>query len=219
MFTGIIEERNTIKDIKYQSGTAQITIKSEKIIEGVKIGDSIAVNGICLTVTKTSNDAFCADISEETLRVTTAKYFKKGTIINLERALKLGDRLSGHIVTGHIDTIGKIKERINQRDFSIFHIEIENEKYMKYVIQKGSIAIDGISLTVNEIKDKIIRLNIIPHTLKNTNLEFLKVGDLVNVEFDIIGKYIERLLGYKNNEAHLTEEFILKAGFSGGFLK
>jgi len=216
MFTGIIEERGKIHKFTFKGYSADICIEASKILNNIKLGDSIAVNGICLTVTKYENNYFEANISEETLRVTTARFFKRGMWVNLERALKLGDRLSGHIVTGHIDTIGKVKSVQTNKDFSVFHIEIENSEYVKYVIKKGSIAIDGISLTVNDIIGNIIRLNIIPHTLRNTNLEFLKTGDLVNIEFDIIGKYVEKLIGTKNNTG-ITEEFLQKTGFVGGF--
>jgi riboflavin synthase len=217
MFTGIIEERGKVIKITSKGNSADISIEASKVLDDIKLGDSIAVNGICLTVISYESNYFEANISEETLRITTAKFFKRGMWVNLERALKLGDRLSGHIVTGHIDTIGKVKSFQTNKDFSVFHIEIENSDYMRYVVKKGSIAIDGISLTVNEITGNTIRLNIIPHTLRNTNLEFLKTGDLVNIEFDIIGKYIEKLIGTKSNSG-ITEEFLQKAGFVGGVL-
>ncbi len=217
MFTGIIEERGKVSKLTFKGDSADICIEASKILDDIKIGDSIAVNGICLTVTNFEKNFFEANISEETLRVTTARFFKKGMWVNLERALKLGDRLSGHIVTGHIDKVGKVKSIQTNKDFSVFHIEIENSEYMRYVIKKGSIAIDGISLTVNEVIGNTIRLNIIPHTLRNTNLEFLKTGDLVNIEFDIIGKYVEKLIGTRNSSG-ITEEFLQKTGFLGGLL-
>lgn len=219
MFTGIIEERGIISEISFIGSTAKIKIKSKKICEDAKIGDSIAVNGICLTVTDLVQDAFFADISEETLKVTTAKSFRKNQIVNLERAVRLSDRLSGHIVTGHVDTCGILNEKWENKDFCVLTIGIEDSKMMKYVIHKGSIAIDGISLTVNEIINNKIRLNIIPHTLKITNLEFLNVGDKVNIEFDIIGKYIERFIQFKENHVGVTEELLIKSGFGGGILK
>lgn len=219
MFTGIIEDRGIISDISFSGSSARIKVLTRVVTEDTKIGDSIAVNGICLTVTDLTGDSFYADISEETLRVTTAKSFKKGQVVNLERAVKLNDRLSGHIVTGHIDTCGTIHEKRENKNFCVFSININEPKMLKYVIHKGSIAVDGISLTVNEIVKSYIRLNIIPHTLKNTNLEFLKVGDKVNIEFDILGKYIERLICYKGNECNITEEFLIKSGFGGGIIK
>ncbi|MCX8034604.1 MAG: riboflavin synthase [Thermodesulfovibrio sp.] len=219
MFTGIIEERGIIADIAFSSTSAKIKVICKIVKEDVKIGDSIAVNGICLTVTDLAKDAFFADISEETLKISTAKHFKRGLIVNLERAVRLNDRLSGHIVTGHVDTCGDVILKRENKDFCVFTVSIEDKKMLKYVIQKGSIAIDGISLTINEIVDNNIRLNIIPHTLKNTNLEFLKVGDKVNLEFDIIGKYIERLLEFKNQERGITEDLLIRSGFMGGILK
>ncbi len=219
MFTGIIEDRGIISDVYFSGSYARISVKTKVVSEGVNIGDSIAVNGICLTVTDLTKDSFFADISEETLKVTTAKSFKKSQIVNIERAVRLSDRLSGHIVTGHIDTCGIINEKKGDRNFYVFSINIDKPEMLKYVIHKGSIAIDGISLTVNEIFKNYIRLNIIPHTLKKTNLEFLKVGDRVNIEFDIIGKYIERLINYRENLKDITEEFLIKSGFGGGITK
>ena len=219
MFTGIIEDRGIISDVYFSGSYARISVKTKVVSEGVNIGDSIAVNGICLTVTDLTKDSFFADISEETLKVTTAKSFKKSQIVNIERAVRLSDRLSGHIVTGHIDTCGIINEKKGDRNFYVFSISIDKPEMLKYVIHKGSIAIDGISLTVNEIFKNYIRLNIIPHTLEKTNLEFLKVGDRVNIEFDIIGKYIERLINYRENLKDITEEFLIKSGFGGGITK
>lgn len=219
MFTGIIEDRGIISDISFTGNSARIKVNSKLVCEDVKIGDSIAVNGICLTVTELLKDSFFADISEETLKVTTAKNFKKGQVVNLERAVRLSDRLSGHIVSGHVDACGIVSEKVENKDFCVFTIIIEDKKMLKYVIHKGSVAIDGISLTINEIIKDRIRLNIIPHTLKNTNLEFVKVGDKVNIEFDIIGKYIERLMKFKENESEITEELLIKSGFGGGILK
>ncbi len=219
MFTGIIEDRGIISDVYFSGSYARISVKTKVVSEGVNIGDSIAVNGICLTVTDLTKDSFFADISEETLKVTTAKSFKKSQIVNIERAVRLSDRLSGHIVTGHIDTCGIINEKKGDRNFCVFSISIDKPEMLKYVIHKGSIAIDGISLTVNEIFKNYIRLNIIPHTLEKTNLEFLKVGDRVNIEFDIIGKYIERLINYRENLKDITEEFLIKSGFGGGITK
>lgn len=219
MFTGIIEDRGIITNVSFTGNFARIRINTKLVSGGVKVGDSIAVNGICLTVTDLTKDSFWADISEETLKVTTAKSFKKGQVVNLERALRLNDRLSGHIVSGHVDTCGIVNERVKNNDFCVFTISIEEKKMLKYIIHKGSIAIDGISLTINEITKDRIRLNIIPHTLKNTNLEFLKVGDKVNIEFDIIAKYVERLMQFKENETGITEELLIKSGFGGGILK
>lgn len=212
MFTGIIEERGKINNIEKSGTTLRLTIEANKVLENTKVGDSIAVNGMCLTVVEKMKNIFFADVSEETFKVTTVKNFKRGMVVNLERALALGDRLSGHIVTGHIDTCGQVIEKYGTDKFFVVKI-LFDRKFSKYVIPKGSIAVDGISLTINEVKNDVIRLNIIPHTLKNTNLEFLSVGDMVNLEFDIIGKYVERILIFNNENSKVSEELLYKAGF------
>lgn len=189
MFTGLIEEVGQIKQISKKTDGLNLTVRCSKVTEGTKIGDSIAVNGVCLTVVNIDRDSLAFEVSQETLKRSNISNLKVMEPVNLERAMIAGGRFGGHIVQGHIDTTGyiiSIKPTVNHTELSI---QIPTS-YTDYVIEKGSIAIDGISLTINYIKENNIYLNIIPHTLENTNLKFRKVGDLVNLEFDILGKYV-----------------------------
>jgi riboflavin synthase len=209
MFTGIIEEIGKLKSIKPTSGGLTIQVKAKKVLEDSKIGDSIAINGICLTITDLRSNFFNFDVSQETINRTNIKDLKIGDFVNLERALRPIDRMGGHIVQGHVDTIGKITGITPKGEHFEFRIDYPAE-YKAYTIEKGSIAIDGISLTINEIKNSSIFLNIIPHTIKNTNLQFRKVGDSVNIEFDIIGKYVLNIMKYgktENNLENLLKNF------------
>ena len=210
MFTGIIEEIGEIKSIFNNN----IVIKAKKILNDINIGDSIAVNGVCLTVVNFSNDDFTADIMPETLRKTNLKNILKGTKVNLERAMPLNGRFGGHIVSGHIDGVGKIINFKNE-DNAVW-VTIETEKnILKYIVQKGSIAIDGISLTVAYIDDKIFKVSIIPHTGEETILLNKKEGDIVNLENDIISKYVEKLLNFnsQNKQSNIDMDFLIKCGF------
>lgn len=210
MFTGIIEEIGEVKSIFNNN----IVIKAKKILNDINIGDSIAVNGVCLTVVNFSNDDFTADVMPETLRKTNLKNILKGTKVNLERAMPLNGRFGGHIVSGHIDGVGKIINFKNE-DNAVW-ITIETEKnILKYIVQKGSIAIDGISLTVAYIDDKIFKVSIIPHTGEETILLNKKEGDIVNLENDIISKYVEKLLNFnsKDKQSNIDMDFLIKCGF------
>lgn len=200
MFTGIVEELGVLKEARKGSKSAFLKIQGQKVLEGVQLGDSIAVNGVCLTVTDFQPNYFTADVMNETLEKTNLGQLKIGEQVNLERALTLGTRLGGHLVSGHIDGVGKI---LTQRQVDIALVtEIEaSSGILKYVIPKGSIAIDGISLTVIEVTDNSFSVSLIPHTAKLTTLGFKKVGDRVNLEADLIGKYVERLLGFKANDS------------------
>ncbi len=189
MFTGLVEEVGEVYSLNKRSDGLVLGIKASKVLEDTKLGDSIAVNGVCLTVIKIENDKLFFEVSNETLKRTNLKSIKQKDKVNLERALKASDRLGGHIVQGHIDTEGKIKSMINLGKHTELKVEIPKD-YSLLVIEKGSIAIDGISLTINKIENNVISINIIPHTLENTNLKYRKVGDNVNIEFDILGKYI-----------------------------
>jgi len=216
MFTGIIEEVGRIKELKKTGSYASITIEASKVLSDVKLGDSIAVNGVCLTVTGFDAKSFTTSLSDETLNVTKFSSIKVDDKVNLERALKLSDRLSGHLVTGHIDCVGTVLERIDKGDFSVFLISF-NPDFERYVIKKGSIAIDGVSLTINDVIGNSVRLNIIPHTLEMTNLKFMNVSAKVNIEFDIIGKYIESLLSKKDDKKNsVMLELLEKSGYLGG---
>ncbi|RUM57430.1 MAG: riboflavin synthase [Persephonella sp.] len=208
MFTGLIEEVGRVKDITIRNKSLRIKIEAKKIAEDVKEGDSIAINGTCLTVVDLYEDGFSFDVSEETLNRTNIKYLKIGHYVNLERALRVSDRLGGHIVQGHIDTTSVITGLIPYGEHTILKIKLPNE-YRKFVIEKGSIAIDGISLTINKIENNEIFINIIPHTLKNTNLQYRKVGDIVNLEFDILGKYVLQYIeGLKNSKNSYLEKLL-----------
>lgn len=168
-------------------------VKAKKILEDAKLGDSIAVNGVCLTVVDIKNDKVAFELSNETINRSNFRYAKIGNYVNLERALKASDRLGGHIVQGHVDTTGKIVEMKNLGSHTELLLQIPHE-YKSLVIEKGSIAVDGISLTINYVLNDKISINIIPHTLENTNLKYKKAGDLVNLEFDIFGKYILKFI-------------------------
>jgi len=193
MFTGLIEEVGKVENINNSYKDMKLTIKADKVLENTNIGDSIAVNGVCLTVTNIQNKNITFDVSNETLNRSNLRFLKIGDYINLERALRLSDRLGGHIVQGHVDTIGKIVSIKNFGNHTELIIEIP-EDYKYFVIEKGSIAIDGISLTINYIQNNKISINIIPHTYQNTNLKYRKVGDFVNIEFDILGKYVLKFI-------------------------
>lgn len=220
MFTGIIEEIGIVKSVK----SKVITIEANKIFDDLKLGDSVAVNGTCLTISSFSNKIFNADITTETLSRTNLGDLKSGFKVNLERALTLNGRLGGHIVSGHIDGVGIIKNISKSENDIILKIEV-SANLMKYIIEKGSVAVDGISLTVAKVDSNKNNFSvaIIPHTLKETVLYYKKAGDKVNIENDIIGKYVEKLLSFNdfnfNNEtnnkknSNINMEFLIKNGF------
>ncbi len=208
MFTGIIEETGRVKTITQN----RITVEAKIVTEGTKPGDSIAVNGVCLTVTKIGKDFFDADISPETLRVTALDNLKSGSLINLERAVQVGARLGGHIVTGHVDGTGSGKYIKKEGGFYNIAIEIPSE-LTKYVVKKGSITVNGMSLTVADINTDIVSIAVIPHTFENTNLKNLQVGENVNIETDILAKYVEKFLSTSDNKSGISMEFLMKHGF------
>ncbi len=210
MFTGIIEEVGKIKNI--QGGTNyKLTIGASKILEDIHLGDSIAVNGICLTAIKWDNGSFTVDVMRETLERTSLHRLRAGSFVNLERALAANGRFGGHIVSGHIDGTGEI---INiRRDANAVWYKIKtSEKIMEFIIEKGSIAIDGISLTVAKVDRSSFYVSVIPHTLENTILLSKKPGDIVNLENDIVGKYIKSFTD-KNSNSPLCESFLKSNGF------
>ena len=207
MFTGIIEEVGTIRSIS----TDRITISCKEILKDCKIGDSIAANGVCLTVVEFGKDYFCAVVSKETYKVTAFSDLKIGNIVNLERALTLSSRLGGHIVSGHTDTVGKIIDINKLSEFYEFKIGF-NKEYSKYVAKKGSITVNGISLTVADCSQDFVTIAIIPHTFDMTVLRVLKVGDNVNLEFDILAKYVEKFLSSSDNNS-ITVNFLAENGF------
>ncbi|MBP2072135.1 MULTISPECIES: riboflavin synthase [Thermoanaerobacterium] len=192
MFTGIIEEIGKVKMVQ-RGDITKIAIECEKVLDGTAIGDSIAVNGVCLTVTNVAKNLFMADIMNETLKSSNLGDLKIGSMVNLERALSISGRLNGHIVTGHVDTVGTIVNKNRIMNSNVFKIKID-ERYSKYVTSKGSIAVDGISLTVVEASASYFTVSVIPHTELNTTLNFKRIGDSVNIEVDILSKYAEKLL-------------------------
>ncbi len=193
MFTGLIEEVGKISAVAQRGRARILTVKSNKLINEIKIGDSVAVNGVCLTVFEKLADCFKVEAVEETIKKTTLGSLKNGDFVNLELSLKLDERLGGHIVLGHVDSTGTIKSIKKLKNSWIFEIEFPRE-FEKYIIPEGSIAVDGISLTVAELDGNRFRVSIIPFTWENTNLKFRKVGDKVNLEFDFLGKYVERFI-------------------------
>lgn len=217
MFTGIIEEIGTIKNIKKGDNSSSFTIRANKVLEDTKVGDSICTNGVCLTVKNIYKETFEADIMAETLRVSNLGSLKIGSRVNLERALSLNTRLGGHMVSGHIDGLGQIV--LMQREDIAVVLTIRPQKdILKYMIYKGSVAIDGISLTVSYVDDEVFKVSIIPHTGEETILLSKTIGENVNIECDLVGKYIERLLGFKSKEdgvkkTSLTEDFLKQNGF------
>ena len=206
MFTGLIEKVATIKNFTITSNGAKIEFIAD--FDNVKIGDSVAINGVCLTMTSIKNNLYSADVMKETLNISNLKYLKTGDKINLERAMKLSDRLDGHIVSGHIDTIAKIKN-ITQDGFSK---KITFNCNTDLIIKKGSIAINGVSLTVSNVSDDSFEVSLIPQTLENTNLKNLKISDIVNIEYDLFAKYIQKFTQNKK-ESKLTFEFLKENGF------
>ena len=217
MFTGIIEEIGTIKQIVSGSKSSTITISASKVLEDVKIGDSICTNGVCLTVTKFGEHEFTVDVMAETVRKSTFGQTKSGANVNLERALAIGDRLGGHMVSGHIDGTGEIIGY--EREENAVWVTIKTSPaILRYIIQKGSIAIDGISLTVAVLEDDYFKVSIIPHTGEETTLLKNKIGDHVNLENDLVGKYIERFSTYSGKENNQSQgkmdmDFLSEHGF------
>ncbi len=191
MFTGIIEEIGEISSIVKKSRSSSLALKCSKIKKGLQVGDSVAVDGICLTVVSINQQEVRFDISSETLAKSTARHYRKKTKANLERAARLGDRIGGHLVSGHIDGVGKITGR--KKVGNGVNLEVEIPKGLnRYLLEKGSIAIDGISLTIAEYRGIKVVAALIPHTLNSTTLQFKRIGALVNIECDQLGKYVEK---------------------------
>jgi riboflavin synthase len=213
MFTGIVEELGIIRKISISGHSGSITIEASKVLEGTRIGDSIAVNGICLTVTSMASDSFTADIMAETVRRSSLKGAVSGDKVNLERAMAADGRFGGHIVSGHVDGTGTI---INMhREENAVWVTISAEpSIMKFIVKKGSVCLDGISLTVAKVGATDFSVSVIPHTGEETTLLRKKVGSPINIENDVVGKYVERLLNFKNNESTgITMDFLKKYDF------
>ena len=206
MFTGIIEEIGQFSGL---SG-GRIVIACRKVLEDVKIGDSIAVNGICLTVTAFDAGSFSADVMPETIRRTSLDNLKPGDIVNLERALRLSDRLGGHIVSGHIDGVGRIKSMHSEGNAIIVTVEASKD-LLRQIAAKGSVALDGMSLTVVEVSNTEFSVSLIPHTREITNFKTKKISSTVNIETDVLAKYVERLINFKSS--NITKDFLIENGF------
>ena len=204
MFTGIIEEKGMISRIMKTASQAILTIKAKKVMEDIHIGDSIAVNGICLTVTSFSANEFQADVMHETLDRTSLKMLKPGSSVNLERAMAAGGRFEGHMVSGHIDGTGRITD-IKEDSLAIWYTIETSPEILHYIVEKGSIAIDGISLTVAKVTQTTFAVSTIPHTRVVTTLGERRAGDLVNLENDIVGKYVEKFIYEKNTHEIMKE--------------
>lgn len=218
MFTGLVEELGKVRNINQGAQSARLTIEAKEILTDVKLGDSIAVNGVCLTVTSFSGGEFTVDVMAETLKRSNIGKLKPGAPVNLERALRMGDRLGGHLVSGHIDGVGVIRGQENLDIAIVTEIEAPPQ-VMKYILPKGSVAIDGISLTVVDHTKDSFRVSLIPHTASVTTLGYKGRGDLVNLEGDMIGKYVERFVSAtneaqtKNRKTRLTADFLAENGF------
>ncbi|MBD3756153.1 MAG: riboflavin synthase [Gammaproteobacteria bacterium] len=216
MFTGIIQAEGSVQKIEPRQGDWRVTIHTGKLdMSDVAIGDSIAANGICLTAIEFGADFYVADVSGETLSVTTAGDWKVGTPLNLEKALRLQDRLGGHLVSGHVDGVGTVKSI--RQDARSWRYEIEAPIGLcKYIAAKGSICINGVSLTVNEVNGCVFGVNIVPHTLQETTIKHFKEGSKVNLEVDLLARYLERMLSAPQAEqaSKITPEFLAEHGFN-----
>ncbi|MPM74327.1 Riboflavin synthase [bioreactor metagenome] len=213
MFTGLVEEIGIVESISKSTKSARIAIKASTVLEGVKLGDSICTNGVCLTVTSFGGNRFTVDAMAETMRRSNLSNFQIGEEVNLERALRVGDRLGGHIVTGHIDGMGTISS-YEKEDNAVWITISASKEILKYIVQKGSIAIDGVSLTVAYVDDSLLKVSIIPHTKDATTLIRKKVGIEVNLECDVVSKYIEKLISRREEQ----EEKEVKKGIDLSFL-
>lgn len=217
LFTGIVEEVGEIRGIKKGEKSSILSIKANKVIEDVKLGHSICTNGVCLTVTNIYGNIFDADVMAETLRRSNLGELKVGSKVNLERALSAKGRFGGHIVSGHIDGVGKIVS-LEKEDNAIWVTIEAKENILQYIVEKGSIAIDGISLTVAYVDDKVFKVSVIPHTGKETILLSKTIEDTVNLECDVIGKYVEKLLTFQSGKKiekkdSINEDFLKENGF------
>jgi riboflavin synthase len=213
MFTGLIEDLGTVRELRREGSSVRLTVGTALPTADLHLGDSVAVNGICLTVVALGSASFSADVSPETLECSTLGELTAGKRVNLERALRLSDRLGGHLVSGHIDAMATISERFQDHNAARFTFRLP-AAVNRFVAEKGSIAIDGISLTVNAVTEETFAVAVIPHTLAMTTLQEKKSGDRVNIETDLIARYLARLLGVERPPpASLNLDFLAKHGF------
>ena len=210
MFTGIIEQIGVVAAIIRAGKSAKLAVSAQKIFDDVKSGDSIAVSGVCLTATNTRKNFAEFDVSPESIKLTNIGDLKIGDKVNLEKAVALSGRLGGHIVTGHIDGMAEVKSRVAAGDGFDLYLSVPSE-ILRYLVPKGSVAIDGISLTVADFRDGLLRITVIPHTAKSTALSTKNTGDRINIEVDLISKYIERHL--RSEPKGITDETMMRVGF------
>ena len=211
MFTGIIEEMGVIQALDRGPKSARLTVMARTVMNDLAVGDSITVDGVCLTVTARTEEGFSSDLSPETLTVTHLGTLAAGDAVNLERAVRFNGRMGGHLVSGHIDGVGRIRGRRQEEDALFLSIELPKE-LMRYCVKKGSITVDGISLTINHTADRSVEVAVIPHTAKVTTLGLKGIGSPVNLECDLIGKYVERLLDTDQPPSRITAEYLKKKG-------
>lgn len=212
MFTGIIEEIGRVDRIDFLGNNLLLRIKAPLISADMKVGDSININGACQTVIELKDNCYTVEAVEETLKRTTLGRLKAGDLVNLERALRPTDRLGGHLVSGHVDFVDRIKSIIQSGQSFVFEFEFPQE-YRAHFVEKGSVAVDGISLTIVQVKPDSFMVSVIPFTVKNTVLGEKKTGDLVNIETDLIGKYVEKILTTKKSKSKITEAWLKEKGW------
>jgi riboflavin synthase len=213
MFTGIIEEIGIISNIERSATSCKLTISAKKIMDDCKLGDSISINGTCLTVTRTLDNRFVADVMAETMRRTDLDNLKTGDKVNLERSLRPSDRLGGHIVAGHVDEVGTVIELVPEGIATLMRVEVSSE-LMRYIAIKGSVSIEGVSLTVIDVTDNSFQVSLIPYTKDITILGLKRLGDKVNIEADMLARYLERLMiGTQKEQTAIDEEFLKEHGF------
>lgn len=214
MFTGLIEETGKVASVKNTDNSAVIRISCEKILEDIKLGDSVAIDGACQTVTQIYDSGFAVETSPETLNLTILNDYKTGQYINLERAMEANSRFGGHIVSGHIEGTGIFIKKEKQGIALNFYFQTA-ENIIKYLVYKGSVSVNGISLTVASLFDKTFSVTVIPATIEQTNLKYLNPGDKINLEPDILAKYVEKFLGkYDNMSGNINKDYLIEHGFA-----
>ncbi|WP_282034223.1 riboflavin synthase [Metabacillus indicus] len=212
MFTGIIEEIGTIGSMSGSDKAIEMTIHASNVLEDVKLGDSISVNGVCLTVTKFTSSSFTVDVMPETVKATSLNALKQGSNVNLERAMAAGGRFGGHFVTGHVDGTGTIIRKRPSANAVYYDIKASRD-LTSSLVMKGSIAIDGISLTIFGLENELVTVSIIPHTLSETVLGGKEAGDIVNIECDMLGKYVKKFIDQSQDSSSITPDFLKENGF------
>ncbi len=221
MFTGLVEEMGTLRGLARNGEAMVLHITASTIMSDLKIGDSVSVNGVCLTATSLDSHSFVADVMPETFRKSNLKDLQMGSKVNLERAMIANGRFGGHIVQGHVDGIGRIQHVTRNQNAVVYGITPASQDIFKYIIPKGSITLDGISLTVVQVKESTFEVSVIPHTLEQTVLNHKRAGDTVNIECDVLGKYVEHLLQYgstrqqdSGNPSGIDMEYLARNGFA-----